>query len=118
MFRVIVFDDREPDGCIYVQKCKSEEDGIREGRHYIKMMFQDPDDGYIPSHLDVRVEVARFITEVYDDAFPQDIHSSFESEKELQVIFEAKQALEVLRHGPVIPVGRYTFRLRKEWREC
>ena len=118
MLRLVVFDDRRPEHSLYTEKCFSKEDGIQEGHHYIRMMFQDPDDGVIPSHLSVRVETARFITEVYDDAHPEEIHSSFESEKELAVVHEAMQALKVLRGGSVHPVGRYTFRLKKEWRKC
>lgn len=118
MLRLVVFDDRTPEHSIHTEKCFSKEEGMEEGYRYIRTMFRDPDDGYIPSHLSVRVEVARFITEVYDDAFPDEVHSSFESEKELAVINEATQALRILRGGPMHAVGRYTFRLKKEWRKC
>lgn len=118
MLRFVVYDDRNPDRCLHTQKCYSKEDGLQEGRDYIRMMYQDPDDGVVPVHLSVRVETAWYKTTVYDDAFPTVSLAEHLCEKDLQAVTEAKHTVENLKRGDIRAIGRYTFRLQTEWRKC
>lgn len=116
MFRVVMFDDRNTEHYIEAIKCTSVEEGIQKGRQYIDD-FKDCDDGTTPRHLDYRVEVVFYRTTVYDDAEPDIAIEVFECEKELTAVHKAKTALKTLRCEHRLPMGRFTFRLERLWKE-
>lgn len=51
-----VYDDRDPTNIFYTVYTYTDDEAYSHCRNYINMMFKDPDDGVIPSHITYKVE--------------------------------------------------------------